>query len=77
MNKKTKKPKRKRDIPVYMIKGEYEFGEAFGILDNEKQAELRSKGMPCMNMNGQYMYDPDEVKEWFKKTFKVERPIEL
>lgn len=58
-----KKLKRKRDIPVYMIKGGFEFAEAFRILDPDKQAELRSEGMPCYNRRNVF-YDPEEVREW-------------
>lgn len=72
-----KKPKRKRDIPAYMIKGEFEFAEAFGIIDPDKQAELRSEGMPCYNRKGTYFYDPEEVKDWMKNNWKVQQPVSL
>jgi hypothetical protein len=65
--------KEKRSINPYLIRGDKEFYQAFGVKDPKKQAEMRGLGMPCYNDGKAFMYDPDEVKEWIKENYKIQR----
>jgi hypothetical protein len=63
--------KKNRNITPYLIHGEEEFYQAFGIKGNDKQSQLRAEGMPCYYDGKSYFYDPDEVKTWLKRHFAV------
>jgi hypothetical protein len=52
-----------------LLRGGKEFYDAFGY-DERSQERLRSKSMPFYKDEDEFLYDPDEVLTWMKKTFK-------
>jgi len=64
--------RKRNNIPAFCIRGEQEFFEAFGIKSPDKQAELRSRGMPHYLDNRVNVYFVEEVIAWMKENFKVQ-----
>ena len=72
MRKKTTERQR-RSIPVLLINGDRELGEAIGITSSETLARYRKEGMPYYANGNSFLYDPKEVVDWIKKRFKIQR----
>lgn len=68
---KKRQSRKRGNITPYLIRGEQEFFEAFGVKSSEKQAEMRSAGMPCYHDGKAFIYDPDEVVKWIKENWKI------
>ena len=64
--------RKRNNIPAFCIRGEQEFFEAFGIKSPDKQAEMRSQGMPHYSDGRIYIYFPEEVKAWIRENYKVQ-----
>ena len=66
--------KLRENIAPVIIRGQKEFAAAFGISDPLVQARLRSEGLPCYNDGKMFVYDPNEVLAWMKKSWKIGLP---
>ena len=66
-------PRKRNNIPAFCIRGEQEFFEAFGIKSPDKQAEMRSQGMPHYVDNRVYFYFAEEVIAWMKETYSTQK----
>ncbi|MDR1338581.1 MAG: hypothetical protein LBK58_00735 [Prevotellaceae bacterium] len=65
--------RRRPTIEPLVIRGDEEFFSAFGIPE-KKQAEMRTKGLPCYHDGKCFIYFPDEVSAWIKENWKMALP---
>ena len=66
-------PRKRTNIPAFCIRGEQEFFEAFGVKSPDKQAEMRSQGMPHYKDGRVTIYFAEEVVAWMKENYKVQK----
>ena len=73
METAAKRKKRRTNIEARVICGGIEFQEMFGI-NESRQAEWRSMGLPYYQDGRCYIYYPDEVDKFIKDNFRISIP---
>jgi hypothetical protein len=68
---------RRENIVPLILRGDYEFAQAYGIHDKRRQSQLRREGMPCFKDGDLFCYDPEEVTVWLKKRGQIFNNAEL